>query len=65
MRDLPSITLCEDCPPVGYPADKTRTIDDTPVMNEVHAALEAEAKATALAVVEIHARIRALHGRKA
>jgi hypothetical protein len=53
MCAMPSIKLYD-------PADKTRTIDDTPVMNKVHAALEAEAFATARAVVEIHARIRAL-----
>jgi hypothetical protein len=41
-----------------------RYIDTTPVMNEVHAALETEAKATAVVVTEIHARLLQLWGRE-
>jgi hypothetical protein len=40
--------------------DPTTYIDDTPVMRRVHAAIEAEARATASAVTEADARIRAL-----
>ncbi len=63
-RDRPTVGKYRTYHGGQGPKDWPAYIDDTPAMNAAHAALEAEAKATARAVGEIYNRIRALHGRK-
>jgi hypothetical protein len=68
MTPRTSIARLADCAPIPHPeswagreAPRIAYIDDTPVMNAAHAAVKAEADATARAVIKIRARLYALH----